>query len=137
MSLTPLDWLILAGFLLFPAAIALSVAGRAGRNLRQYFLAGGDLPWWLAGTSMVATTFAADTPLAVTGIVARDGVAGNWIWWNGALGGMLSVLFLRPAVAPRGHPDRRRARRDPLPRTRRASPARVPRALPGGYPSTA
>ena len=93
MVFTGLDWLILAGFLLFPAAVALSVAGRAGKSLRQYFLAGGDLPWWLAGTSMVATTFAADTPLAVTGIVARDGVAGNWIWWNGAIGSMLSVLF--------------------------------------------
>lgn len=93
MVLTPLDWLILAGFLLFPVAVAAAVAGRAGKSLRQYFLAGGDLPWWLAGTSMVATTFAADTPLAVTGIVARDGVAGNWIWWSGALGSMLSVLF--------------------------------------------
>ena len=93
MVLTPLDWLILAGFLLFPVAVALSVAGRARQSLRQYFLAGGELPWWLAGTSMVATTFAADTPLAVTGIVARDGVAGNWIWWSGALGSMLSVLF--------------------------------------------
>ncbi len=93
MALTPLDGLIIAGFLLLPIAVALSVAGRAGKSLRQYFLAGGDLPWWLAGTSMVATTFAADTPLAVTGIVARDGVAGNWIWWNGALGSLLSVLF--------------------------------------------
>ena len=93
MVLTPLDWLILAGFLLLPVAVALSVAGRAREGLSQYFLAGRDLPWWLAGTSMVATTFAADTPLAVTGIVARDGVAGNWIWWSGALGSMLSVLF--------------------------------------------
>ena len=93
MVLTALDWLILAGFLLLPVAVALSVAGRARESLRQYFLAGGELPWWLAGTSMVATTFAADTPLAVTGIVARDGVAGNWIWWSGALGSMLSVLF--------------------------------------------
>ncbi len=92
MVLTPLDWLILAGFLLLPVAVALSVAGRARESLRQYFLAGGELPWWIAGTSMVATTFAADTPLAVTGIVARDGVAGNWIWWSGALGSMLSVL---------------------------------------------
>ncbi len=93
MVLTPLDWLILAGFLVLPVAVALSVAGRAQESLRQYFLAGGELPWWIAGTSMVATTFAADTPLAVTGIVARDGVAGNWIWWSGALGSMLSVLF--------------------------------------------
>lgn len=93
MALTPLDWLIVAAFLLVPVAVAVAVAGRARENLRQYFLAGGDLPWWLAGTSMAATTFAADTPLAVTGIVARDGVAGNWIWWSGALGSMASVLF--------------------------------------------
>ena len=93
MALTPLDWIVLAAFLLLPAAVAAAVAGRARENLRQYFLAGGELPWWLAGTSMAATTFAADTPLAVTGIVARDGVAGNWIWWSGALGSMLSVAF--------------------------------------------
>ncbi len=93
MTLTALDWAILLAFLLFPLAIAARAASRAGQSLSQYFLAGRELPWWLAGTSMVATTFAADTPLAVTGIVAADGVAGNWIWWSAALGSMLSVLF--------------------------------------------
>ncbi|MBM41967.1 MAG: sodium:proline symporter [Acidobacteria bacterium] len=93
MALTALDWSILTVFLLFPLVIAARSAATAGQSLEQYFLAGRQLPWWLAGTSMVATTFAADTPLAVTGIVAANGVAGNWIWWSGALGSMLSVLF--------------------------------------------
>lgn len=93
MTLTTLDWVILASFLLFPILVAARAARRAGQSRLHYFLAGRELPWWLAGTSMVATTFAADTPLAVTGIVAQDGIAGNWIWWSAALGSMLSVLF--------------------------------------------
>ena len=93
MSLTSLDILILLIVLLSPFGIAIATARRAGRDLQQYFLAGRELPWWLAGTSMVATTFAADTPLAVAGIVATDGIAGNWIWWSGAFGSMLSVFF--------------------------------------------
>ena len=93
MTLTTIDWLILATCLLFPFLVAARAARQAGESLGQYFLAGRELPWWLAGTSMVATTFAADTPLAVTGIVAQDGIAGNWIWWSAALGSMLSVLF--------------------------------------------
>ena len=91
--LTHLDWLILISCLLFPFAVAFVTAERAGRSVQHYFLAGREFPWWLAGTSMVATTFAADTPLAVSSIVAQDGVAGNWIWWSGGLGSMLSVLF--------------------------------------------
>ena len=79
MTLTTLDWLILAACLFFPFIVAARAARRAGESLRQYFLAGRELPWWLAGTSMVATTFAADTPLAVAGIIATDGIAGNWI----------------------------------------------------------
>ena len=67
--------------------------GAPARDVAEYFLSGRDLPWWLAGTSMVATTFAADTPLAVAGFVARNGIAGNWIWWNAALGSMLTVFF--------------------------------------------
>ncbi len=93
MTLSAIDWLILAACLLFPFLVAARAARRAGESLTQYFLAGRELPWWLAGTSMVATTFAADTPLAVTGIIAQDGIAGNWIWWSAALGSMLSVLF--------------------------------------------
>jgi Na+/proline symporter len=61
--------------------------------LADYFVSGRSLPWWLAGTSMVATTFAADTPLAVAGLVSKYGVAGNWLWWNGAISGVLTVFF--------------------------------------------
>ena len=93
MALTALDWALLALTLALPIAVGIAHGRGAGRNLSQYFLSGRNLPWWLAGTSMVATTFAADTPLAVTGIVAASGVAGNWLWWNAALGSMLTVTF--------------------------------------------
>ena len=96
MSLTALDWIALTLTLAMPFAVATWYARRAGSSLTQYFLSGRDLPWWLAGTSMVATTFAADTPLVVTGLVGTNGIAGNWLWWNGALGSMLTVfLFAR------------------------------------------
>jgi len=65
----------------------------AGRDMKQFFLSGRNLPWYLAGTAMVATTFAADTPLAVTELVAKNGIAGNWLWWNMAFGGLLTVFF--------------------------------------------
>ena len=93
MTLTALDWSIVAGYFLVSLAIGLYYSRRASKSVGEYFLSGRDLPWWLAGTSMVATTFAADTPLAVAGFVARDGIAGNWIWWNAALGSMLTVFF--------------------------------------------
>ena len=93
MALTPIDWLALVLTLAVPAAVGIVYGRRSGRSLSQFFLSNRDLPWWLAGTSMVATTFAADTPLAVTGIVAANGIAGNWLWWNAALGSMLTVAF--------------------------------------------
>src|SRR6185436_19440129 len=93
MTLSTLDWAIIAGYFLVSLAIGLYYSRRASANVGEYFLSGRDLPWWLAGTSMVATTFAADTPLAVAGFVARNGIAGNWIWWNAALGSMLTVFF--------------------------------------------
>ena len=93
MFLTAIDWLVLAVILCVPMAISLAYYRRAGLDVDQFFLSGRDLPWWLAGTSMVATTFAADTPLAVTGLVAANGVAGNWLWWNAGLGSMLTVFF--------------------------------------------
>jgi Na+/proline symporter len=74
-------------------AIGFYYKARAGKSVEEFFLSGRDVPWWLAGTSMVATTFAADTPLAVTGMVARYGVAGNWLWWNFVASGMLTVFF--------------------------------------------
>ena len=93
MRLTLADWSVVAAYFLFNVAIGLYYKGRAGRDTREFFLSGRDVPWWLAGTSMVATTFAADTPLAVTGLVAKNGVAGNWLWWNLLASGMLTVFF--------------------------------------------
>jgi Na+/proline symporter len=94
--LSLLDWCIVAGYFLFNIGIGLYYKARAGENMTEFFLGGRNIPWWLAGTSMVATTFAADTPLAVTGMVARYGVAGNWLWWNFVASGMLTVfLFAR------------------------------------------
>lgn len=69
------------------------MARRAGKSTGNFFLSGRKLPWWIAGTSMVATTFAADTPLAVTELVAQNGIAGNWLWWNMVFGGILTVFF--------------------------------------------
>jgi Na+/proline symporter len=93
MTLSFADWIIIALYFAVSAAIGLYYTGRAGRSLADYFLSGRSLPWWLAGTSMVATTFAADTPLVVTGLVVKYGVAGNWLWWNMALSGLLTVFF--------------------------------------------
>ena len=93
MRLTPADWSIVALYFLFNVAVGLYYKRRAGRDTAEFFLSGRNVPWWLAGTSMVATTFAADTPLAVTGLVARNGVAGNWLWWNLLASGMLTVFF--------------------------------------------
>ena len=75
MVLTTLDWTIIVAYFLVSLAIGLYYSRRASANVGEYFLSGRDLPWWLAGTSMVATTFAADTPLAVAGFVARNGIA--------------------------------------------------------------
>ncbi|HXH83224.1 MAG TPA: sodium:solute symporter family protein [Candidatus Tectomicrobia bacterium] len=93
MTLTAVDWLIIAAYFVLSLAVGLYYTRRAGSSTREYFLSGRDLPWWLAGTSMVATTFAADTPLAVTEMVARNGVAGNWLWWSMLPSGMLTVFF--------------------------------------------
>ncbi len=87
------DWLIVVLYFVASIAIGLAATGRAGKSLAEYFVSGRSLPWWLAGTSMVATTFAADTPLAVAGLVGKYGVAGNWLWWNAALSGVLTVFF--------------------------------------------
>ncbi|HVL66416.1 MAG TPA: sodium:solute symporter family protein [Vicinamibacterales bacterium] len=93
MQLTALDWGIIAGYFGASLAIGLYFFRRAGESTGEFFIAGRSLPWWLAGTSMVATTFAADTPLAVTEMVARNGVAGNWLWWSMLPSGMLTVFF--------------------------------------------
>jgi len=92
MQLHALDWTIIAGYLVLALAIGLYFKKRAGSSFVEYFASGRSLPWWIAGTSMVATTFAADTPLAVTGLIAKNGLAGNWFWWSWAFGGMLTVF---------------------------------------------
>ncbi|HEV2912992.1 MAG TPA: sodium:solute symporter family protein [Pyrinomonadaceae bacterium] len=93
MKLNLLDWLIIAAYFALSLVIGLYYAKRAGRSTEEFFLSDRSMPWWLAGTSMVATTFAADTPLAVTEMVARNGVAGNWLWWSMLASGMLTVFF--------------------------------------------
>ncbi len=92
MVLTTTDWLVIGGYFALNLAIGLYYARRARGSTTEFFLSGRNVPWWLAGTSMVATTFAADTPLVVTGMVARYGIAGNWLWWNMAASGMLTVF---------------------------------------------
>lgn len=93
MKLVTIDWLIIAAYFVMSLLIGLYYARRAGRSTEEYFLSDRSMPWWLAGTSMVATTFAADTPLAVTEMVAKNGVAGNWLWWSLLASGMLTVFF--------------------------------------------
>lgn len=93
MSLPFLDWSFIITYFIFALGIGLYFSKKAGKNLESYFISSRTLPWWIAGTSMVATTFAADTPLAITEIVAKNGIAGNWLWWNFVLGGMLTVFL--------------------------------------------
>ena len=92
MILTPLDWILIAAFFVLSLGIGLAVAKRAGRSANEYFLSGRTMPWWLLGVSMVATTFAIDTPNLVTDIVRQNGVAGNWVWWAFLLTGMLTTF---------------------------------------------
>lgn len=88
-----IDWVIIVLYFLISLAIGLYYSKRAGKDTESFFLSGRNLSWWLAGISMVATTFAADTPLAVTELVGQNGIAGNWLWWNMLIGGMLTVFF--------------------------------------------
>lgn len=93
MHLSHLDLIIIILYLILSFGIGLWYAQKAGKNIQEFFLSGRNLPWWLAGTSMVATTFAADTPLAVAEIVYQNGISGNWIWWNALIGGMITTFF--------------------------------------------
>src|SRR5512143_3055946 len=93
MTLSAIDWAIVAAYFLLSTAIGLLFTKRGGESLNEYFLSGRNVSWWLAGASMVATTFAADTPLVVTGLVAAHGVAGNWLWWNFVMSGTLTVFL--------------------------------------------
>ena len=96
MQLTPLDWAVIAAYFAVNLGIGFFYMKRASGNVGEFFLSGRNVPWWLAGTSMVATTFGADTPLVVTGLIYNQGIAGNWLWWSFCLSGMLTVFFFAP-----------------------------------------
>lgn len=93
MVLTSTDWIVVAAYLLLNLLISLYYRRRSSGSTEEFFVSGRNVSWWLAGTSMVATTFAADTPLLVTGLVAKNGIAGNWLWWSQCLCGMMTVFF--------------------------------------------
>jgi Na+/proline symporter len=93
MRLTIIDWIVIGAYFALNIGIGFYYKSRASKSVSEFFLSGRNVPWWLAGTSMVATTFAADTPLVVTGFVAKNGIAGNWIWWSFLMSGMLTVFF--------------------------------------------
>ena len=96
MSFTLLDWSAIVGYLSITLVLGLWFRGRSGKSVDDYFVSGRNVNWWLAGTSMVATTFAADTPLVVTGLVYTQGISGNWLWWGFLFSGMMTVfLFAR------------------------------------------
>jgi solute:Na+ symporter, SSS family len=96
MNFTLLDWSAIVLYLGITLVLGLYFRSRSGKSVDDYFVSGRNVSWWLAGTSMVATTFAADTPLVVTGLVYTQGVAGNWLWWAFLLSGMMTVfLFAR------------------------------------------
>ena len=96
MSFTLLDWSAIVGYLAITLIVGLWFRRRSSRSVDDYFVSGRNVNWWLAGTSMVATTFAADTPLVVTGLVYSQGISGNWLWWGFLFSGMMTVfLFSR------------------------------------------
>src|SRR5437667_10111190 len=93
MPLVALDWIVIAITLIVCFAPSIFFGQRAGKNTSEFFVSGRAVPWWLAGLSMVATTFASDTPNLVTDIVRKEGVAGNWQWWAFTLTGIATVFF--------------------------------------------
>jgi Na+/proline symporter len=91
-----LDWLVIGAYLTGTLVLGIWFSRRGARSFAEFFVGGRALPWWLAGTSMAATTFSVDTPLYVTGLVARRGIAGNWEWWAFAITHVLMIyLFAR------------------------------------------
>jgi SSS family solute:Na+ symporter len=89
----PIDWSIIGAYVILVTVVGFLFIRRASGSVAEFFVAGRNLPWWLAGTSLVATSFAADTPLAITGIVAEKGIAGNWLWWNQVVAWALAIVF--------------------------------------------
>src|SRR6202158_1052224 len=93
MVLNSTDWIVIGIYLALNLLISLYYRRRSSGSTEEFFVSGRNVSWWLAGTSMVATTFAADTPLLVTGLVAKNGISGNWLWWSQCLCGMMTVFF--------------------------------------------
>ena len=93
MQLTQLDWIVVCLYIAVTLVTGLYFARRASRQTDEFFLGGRSMPWWLLGTSMVATTFSTDTPNLVTDLVRTGGVSENWIWWAMAISGMCTVFF--------------------------------------------
>ncbi|RPA67578.1 Na+:solute symporter [Cyclobacteriaceae bacterium YHN15] len=92
MNISLIDWAIIAAFFVVSMLIGVLTSRKAGSSAKEFFLSGRNMPWWLLGVSMVATTFSADTPNLVTDIVRKNGVSGNWVWWAFLLTGMLTVF---------------------------------------------
>jgi len=92
MTLSTFDWTIIAAYFALSLVVGLWVSRQAGQDTKSFFLAGQNMPWWLLGVSMVATTFSTDTPNLVTDLVRQNGVSGNWAWWAFLLTGMLTVF---------------------------------------------
>ncbi|GHB53581.1 sodium:solute symporter family protein [Mongoliitalea lutea] len=92
MNISLIDWAIIAAFFVISMLIGIYTSKQAGKSAKDFFLSGRNMPWWLLGVSMVATTFSADTPNLVTDIVRKNGVSGNWVWWAFLLTGMLTVF---------------------------------------------
>lgn len=92
MNISFIDWAIIAAFFVISMLIGVFTSRKAGSSAKEFFLSGRNMPWWLLGVSMVATTFSADTPNLVTDIVRKNGVSGNWVWWAFLLTGMLTVF---------------------------------------------
>ena len=93
MQLNWVDWIFIVGYLAASLVVGLIYTHRASSSIDEYFVGGRSMTWWLAGTSIVATTFAADTPLVVSGFVRSEGIYANWFWWSALLGGMMCVFF--------------------------------------------
>jgi Na+/proline symporter len=92
-QLSPIDWTIIITLLLTILGMGLWISRTAGKDSSQFFLSGRNMPWWMLGASMVATTFSTDTPNLVTDIVRTKGVAGNWVWWAFLANGLLTVFI--------------------------------------------
>ena len=92
MQLSTLDWTLIVAFFILSLAIGVIVSKQSGKSSSDFFLSGQNMPWWLLGVSMVATTFSADTPNLVTDIIRKNGIAGNWAWWAFLVTGMLTVF---------------------------------------------